>query len=86
MEQLPDDTKRCGKCRKVLGVDEFHPNHTGRNGLYSKCKQCCRDYYMANRERQLAKSKAWIAAHPARRRAIALASYHRCRARTACGE
>ncbi len=77
--------KRCGKCEKLLPLDRFHVNPTGLHSRYSSCKRCCHAYYTTKvrREKNIVASRAWAAAHPALKRAISLASYHRCKARNA---
>ena len=52
-------TKRCSKCGEVKGVDEFHKNRSGKDGLGGHCKFCKKAYREANREKALAYARAY---------------------------
>lgn len=40
--------KRCNKCGCEKLIDDFYKEKNGR--LFSKCKKCCADYYLENKE------------------------------------
>jgi len=67
-------TKRCTKCKKDKGLDEFYNKKDGKDGISAICKDCKKQYdadhaderreyhkayYKANRERVLAKACKW---------------------------
>lgn len=50
-------TKRCSKCKQVLGIVEFHRDRYNRDGLFNRCKPCVRSYYAANKAKILTRQK-----------------------------
>ena len=46
-------TKKCSKCGEVKAVSEFTRDKTKKDGLYSSCKRCTKEYYLNNREKLL---------------------------------
>jgi hypothetical protein len=56
------DPKRCPKCDRELTVDDFAVDRGKRGGRKSLCKECdrakARAYYVANRERVIARVRA----------------------------
>lgn len=57
-------TKSCSKCGEIKSVNGFTKQSSKRDGLRAECKSCQREYYLANRETVLARSKAYREAHP----------------------
>lgn len=55
--------KFCRGCQHVLCVDTFTHDSHASDGLYYRCKRCNKAYYKANREKILARSKAYVNAH-----------------------
>lgn len=51
--------KSCGTCEQTLDLESFHKDKTHRDGLRSKCKDCCNTYQKSLRKtpRGLACSK-----------------------------
>ncbi len=47
----------CSRCKISKDITLFYKNKSRISGLSSHCKQCCKDYYMENREEILIKSK-----------------------------
>ena len=62
-EKFPDGTKRCAKCRIIypLTKEFWHASNATKSGFASWCKTCAvphkREYYYANRDGVLARSK-----------------------------
>lgn len=56
-------TKVCVKCGVEKDTDEYHKRKDRKNGVYSWCKVCCKQYraqhYASNREVELEKRKSW---------------------------
>lgn len=54
--------KRCSGCKETLSLGNFNRCANGRFGLHNHCRSCQaiakRRYYLANREKELAKSAA----------------------------
>lgn len=36
--------KRCNKCRQTKNLSEFHNSPSTKDGLYFRCKECCKSY------------------------------------------
>jgi hypothetical protein len=47
------ETKRCSKCGKVKGLDEFHNEKIRKDGKNPNCKKCRKKYYEENKEKTL---------------------------------
>lgn len=66
-------TKQCSRCGEIKPHSEFNKDakNTG-TGLQSKCRACQKevrhDWYLANREREIQKSKEWAKANPEKAR------------------
>ena len=43
-------TKRCCTCKRLLPVSEFNRRTRASDGLQSRCRACCRAWYLANRD------------------------------------
>jgi hypothetical protein len=43
-------TKICSKCKRELSIDQFQSDKSSKDGLYSSCKDCKREYRQANKE------------------------------------
>ena len=43
-------TKKCGKCGRILPIDNFSKDKTKKDGLRSNCKECCSKYQQTNRQ------------------------------------
>lgn len=43
--------KTCCTCRAVKAITEFSKSARRKDGLYPRCKGCCRSYYERNRDR-----------------------------------
>lgn len=55
--------KRCGKCKKIKSVDQFHVDNNKVSGLAYQCKKCKSQYdktYRENDRVKRAKNKAWL--------------------------
>lgn len=56
-ETMKVETKRCGKCGKVLPVSDFNKNKKAKDGLQSHCREChkevMREYHIKCTEREL---------------------------------
>lgn len=46
--------KICEKCNTEREFSEFHKNKAEKDGLQRRCKQCCKEYREANRDRNIA--------------------------------
>ena len=79
MAENDGSTKRCPKCSAVRVLEEFPPdksNPTGRHGWCRECKRvAARDYAKRNRPRNTARSKVWVEANRAHRKAWRAAHY-----------
>lgn len=56
--------KRCTGCDRLLSTDAFPRSRARADGLYSRCRDCLRAYYVAYRGRILARKAAYRAANP----------------------
>lgn len=75
-------TKTCSKCGEEKQVDQFSKNRKSKDGLYSSCKACNRNYYNSrkiqyseyykrNRDKILEYCKEYAAKNAERRREVA---------------
>lgn len=44
-----DDQKRCNTCQKMRALSEFNIRTAAADGLQSRCRECCRDWYLTHR-------------------------------------
>ncbi len=62
--------KQCNKCGAVKPPDDFYAEKGGRNGRRPECKVCTnarrKEWYRANKEREIARVTAWQKANPDR--------------------
>ena len=62
--------KRCNKCGAVKSRQDFHRNRGARDGHRPECKACTNarrlKRYRRNREREIARVRAWQKANPER--------------------
>jgi hypothetical protein len=62
--------KRCKHCGEVKPLHDFYGEKGGRDGKRPECKSCTgarrRQWYRQNREREIARVKAWQQANPER--------------------
>jgi hypothetical protein len=52
-------TKRCPKCDKIKNIDKFSKDKTSKDGLNGKCKKCCRQYKLDNKDKLKLQTKVW---------------------------
>lgn len=57
-----DTTKKCATCKQHQPLAAFNKRQAARDGLQSRCRDCCRRWYEANRERHYAKVRQQKAA------------------------
>lgn len=62
--------KLCKECRQLKPVSEFYANPGGKDGRRPECKACTSArrqlWYEANKEREIARVRAWQRANPVR--------------------
>jgi hypothetical protein len=62
--------KRCRRCGEDKPLDEFYAEKSGRDGRRPECKACTaaqrKQWYAANKEREIARVRAWQQANPDR--------------------
>ena len=51
--------KTCTKCGEEKPLDKFNRRKLSADGLESRCRDCARAYYVANRARALERNAAW---------------------------
>lgn len=65
--------KHCKKCGEVKALDDFYGEKGGRDGKRPECKSCTsarrKEWYEKNRQREIARVKAWQQASPERLKA-----------------
>ena len=65
--------KRCNNCGAEKALDEFYAEKGGRDGRRPECKACTgarrKQWYAANKEREIARVRAWQQANPERLKA-----------------
>jgi hypothetical protein len=44
-----DGQKRCNTCQKMRQLSEFNVRTSASDGLQSRCRECCRDWYREHR-------------------------------------
>jgi hypothetical protein len=64
------DQKNCSRCGIVRPYAEFTKSSNTKDGLSYRCKSCDREYTVANREKNLANSRAWYAVNKERRASV----------------
>ena len=56
-------TKKCGRCKQIKSVDNFHKNKKNKSGHACYCKECCsqehKQIYIDNREEILQRNHEW---------------------------
>ena len=52
-------SKRCYACREVKPVEWFNRNRSRKDGRDSRCRECCRAYRKANREKIADRERAY---------------------------
>lgn len=71
-------SKVCSKCKAEREPSEFCLDRSRRDGIHPHCIHCrrqkARNYYVANKPRLLAQSKAWIKKNKERHRALCVKS------------
>lgn len=58
LEALPIQ-KKCGRCQRVKPADAFARCKSRGDGLNTRCKQCCREHYLANHEAAKARMRSY---------------------------
>ncbi len=65
--------KHCKKCGAVKALDDFYGEKGGRDGKRPECKSCTsarrKEWYAKNRQREIARVKAWQQDNPERLKA-----------------
>jgi hypothetical protein len=65
--------KRCKHCGELEPLQEFYAEKSGRDGKRPECKACTsarrHEWYTENREREIARVRAWQQANPERLKA-----------------
>lgn len=65
--------KRCSACKVAKPLTEFGCNRSKPGGLHDECRPCKKtsDHrrYLANRDKRIAQSRAWVLANPDARKA-----------------
>lgn len=51
--------KKCGRCQTVKPAEAFARCKSRGDGLNTRCKQCCREHYLANHEAAKARMRAY---------------------------
>ena len=51
--------KKCGRCQAVKSADAFARCKSRGDGLNTRCKQCCREHYLANHEAAKARMRSY---------------------------
>jgi hypothetical protein len=67
------ETKRCGRCKKILPVSYFNKHTQTKCGLHSYCKKCDKEYQKSRRELSPTQAKYY---HLGRRYKITKENYH----------
>lgn len=52
--ECPEDGKRCSRCRDVLPLSSFTKNKSKKDGLATYCRECRKQYNLANAEKRRA--------------------------------
>jgi hypothetical protein len=53
------ETKRCSKCKKELPLEKFSKNKCQKDGLCNQCKDCIKENYIRDREKNRIKEKEY---------------------------
>lgn len=65
-------SKCCSRCEQLLNASAFNKDKSTRDGLQHKCRACQkemrRDWYLRNRDREIAKTAQWVKENPDRAR------------------
>lgn len=65
---MSNDTKLCCTCETAKPMGDFNRYSASKDGRQPRCRECQRlkrvGWYQANREREIAKTKAWRTANP----------------------
>jgi hypothetical protein len=68
--------KHCASCDEWKGLEDFHQNKRNWDGLHAYCRPCmaatASKRYQRERDRLLGQAKAYRAANPEKRKAVAL--------------
>lgn len=80
-----EQSKRCGKCKQLQPLSEYHKQAKSKDGLQDRCKACKReagrlwraDWRSNNREAHRAEVKAFREADPARAKAMRRRNYEK---------
>lgn len=68
-----EPSKLCRDCQTSKLITEFNKNKASVDGLQNRCRSCQslrrHDWYEKNREKEIAKSAAWVKANPEKARA-----------------
>lgn len=54
-----ENSKMCTGCKRELPVSAFYKEPRARSGLTGRCRECKRDYRLANLERERASVRNW---------------------------
>jgi len=49
-----DDQKRCNTCKQMRALSELNVRTTAADGLQSRCRECCREWYLKHRADHIA--------------------------------
>jgi hypothetical protein len=49
-----DELKRCSTCKNMRPLSEFNVRTSASDGLQSRCRECCRDWYVKHRTDHIA--------------------------------
>src|SRR5678816_1874959 len=44
-----DHQKRCNTCKQMRALSEFNVRTAAADGLQSRCRECCREWYLKHR-------------------------------------
>jgi hypothetical protein len=58
-ELIPNDMKKCGKCKLIKNLREFHLSTKRKCGYSSYCKKCKKEYVINNSEKEKQRKKNW---------------------------
>lgn len=53
------ETKICSKCKKELPLEKFSKNKCQKDGLCNQCKDCIKENYISDREKNRSKEKEY---------------------------
>jgi hypothetical protein len=80
-----DGQKRCNTCKTMRRLTEFNVRTSASDGLQSRCRECCRDWYLEHRAVHIANVARRNRAHRQKLRVqiVAYLATHPC---VDCGE